>query len=429
MRIEMLKVTVCATLLCAGTAFGNPTPQQKCEAGKNHLVGTYTACLQTAEHNFILKGAAGATKYATAIGKCATSLQTKWQKLENTAAGSCLTTGDEATVQSTLADLTTCLAGDLAGTPATCDPTTLQSNLSNCNSTLTAYEGYYSTCETSLSTCNTNVSTCNTSLSACYTDCASSSLDTCEANLATCQAQGAAQPPAQLLQTGQTICWDGNGYVIACSGTGQDGALQEGVALSYTDNADGTITDNQTGLMWEKKVARDGVVDAADAHDSDNCYPWSGTCGPGGVACGTDADCGASGPCQAGDCQTASPGGLTIFKWVAQLNTANFAGHNDWRVPNFRELQSLIDYNVTTSPSVAPAFNGASCGSACTDITSAACSCTGGYYYYYYNNYYWSSTTYQFSPSAARLISFYDGTSTEGSKTSSYSVRAVRGGS
>jgi hypothetical protein len=25
------------------------------------------------------------------------------------------------------------------------------------------------------------------------------------------------------------------------------------VARSYTDNGDGTITDNETGLMWEKK--------------------------------------------------------------------------------------------------------------------------------------------------------------------------------
>ena len=43
------------------------------------------------------------------------------------------------------------------------------------------------------------------------------------------------------------------GTVIPCAGTGQDGDIQAGATLSYTDNGDGTITDNNTGLMWEKK--------------------------------------------------------------------------------------------------------------------------------------------------------------------------------
>src|SRR5437899_1127498 len=33
---------------------------------------------------------------------------------------------------------------------------------------------------------------------------------------------------------------------------GDDGATQAGAPLSYTDNGDGTITDENTGLMWEK---------------------------------------------------------------------------------------------------------------------------------------------------------------------------------
>jgi hypothetical protein len=424
---------VCAALLCTGTAFGKTTPPQKCEAGKNNAAGKYTACRQTANKAFVLNN--DATTYDTAITKCQTTLSKQWGNLETAAANAksaCPTTGDESTVQSTITDFTSCLSGNLAGgTPAAdCDPSTLQDYLNDCNSNLTSYEDYYNTCETSLSTCDTNLSTCDTSLSACETNCASIPLATCEANLATCQGQGGALPPAQLLQTGQTICWDGNGYVIACSGTGQDGALQEGVALAYTDNGDGTITDNNTGLTWEKKDVLDGTVNAANLEDADNCYPWSGTCGPGGVACGTDADCEANGPCQAADCQTASPDGLTIFKWVAQLNTASFARHNDWRIPNLRELQSLVD-SATSNPSVAPAFNGASCGAGCTDITSAACSCTGGYYYWYYGYYYgyWSSTTYQPSPSYAWTVSFYDGHVSYNFKSNNFYVRAVRGGS
>src|SRR5207249_5145188 len=59
--------------------------------------------------------------------------------------------------------------------------------------------------------------------------------------------------------TGQTTCWDSSGNVIPCAGTGQDGDLQKGAPLSYTDNGDGTITDNNTGLMWEK-LSMDGSV-------------------------------------------------------------------------------------------------------------------------------------------------------------------------
>src|SRR5437016_10972638 len=62
-----------------------------------------------------------------------------------------------------------------------------------------------------------------------------------------------------LLATGQTTCWDSNGNVIPCAGTGQDGELRKGAPLAYVDNGDGTITDVNTGLMWEQ-LSHDGSV-------------------------------------------------------------------------------------------------------------------------------------------------------------------------
>ena len=59
----------------------------------------------------------------------------------------------------------------------------------------------------------------------------------------------------KLPKTGQTNCYDTSGNVISCSGTGQDGELQKGVAwpsLRFTDNGDQTVTDKLTGLMWAK---------------------------------------------------------------------------------------------------------------------------------------------------------------------------------
>ena len=52
--------------------------------------------------------------------------------------------------------------------------------------------------------------------------------------------------------------------------------------MSYTDNDDGTITDNNTGLMWEKKDSLGGGADPDNAHDADNTYSWSSS--------GTDPD-------------------------------------------------------------------------------------------------------------------------------------------
>jgi hypothetical protein len=67
-----------------------------------------------------------------------------------------------------------------------------------------------------------------------------------------------------VLKTGQTTAY----------GTGSDGDLQKGTARSYTDNGDGTITDNVTGLMWEKKSDDGGI------HDKDNMYTWGMTSSP-----------------------------------------------------------------------------------------------------------------------------------------------------
>ena len=77
--------------------------------------------------------------------------------------------------------------------------------------------------------------------------------------LATAVAGAGPLPACGLLKTGQTTAY----------GTGSDGDLQKGRSRSYTDNGDGTITDNTTGLMWEKKDQSGGT------HDWSNAYTWS----------------------------------------------------------------------------------------------------------------------------------------------------------
>ncbi len=179
-----------------------------------------------------------------------------------------------------------------------------------------------------------------------------------------------------LPSTGQTTCYDGNGEVIDCAGTGQDGELQKGVARSFSDNGDGTITDNATGLVWEKLSDDDSI------HDWNNVYAW------------TDA----------------------FAAKIATLNSTSFAGHSDWRVPNLVELESLR--NVAASDPAAYSTFTTGCVAACTVLT---CSCSG-------SSYYWSSTTVALYPSLAWYVYGFDGYAGGINRQDSLHVRAVRGG-
>ncbi len=115
--------------------------------------------------------------------------------------------------------------------------------------------------------------------------------------------------PAKLPKTGQTNCYDSDGAVISCAtttGQGQDGALQMGVAWPsprFTDNGNQTITDNLTNLIW-----------AQDA------WAYLPACATSGWNWGVALD------------------------YVGCMNSNNYLGYNDWRLPNVNELYSLINY-------------------------------------------------------------------------------------
>jgi hypothetical protein len=162
--------------------------------------------------------------------------------------------------------------------------------------------------------------------------------------------------PAPVPQTGQTECWDTNGTLINCSGTGQDGAIQAGVPFPtprFTDNHNGTVTDNLTGLIWLKQDDCAGPVSWAQALTAANALA-SGSCG---------------------------------------LTDRSVAG--DWRLPNFRELLSLADYGFST-----PALSNAAGTAPWTDGDAFSGSPSRGY---------WSSTTRDIQPSSAWLVEMNEG--------------------
>ena len=97
--------------------------------------------------------------------------------------------------------------------------------------------------------------------------------------------------------------------------------------IRYVDHGDGTLTDLDTGLMWEKKTGTfTGPVQCAteaactSAHDVNNTYTWT-------------AD-------------TVGPNGTAFGNFLGRLNGAYdatcFAGHCDWRVPTQAELQTIL---------------------------------------------------------------------------------------
>jgi len=51
----------------------------------------------------------------------------------------------------------------------------------------------------------------------------------------------------KLPDTGQTNCYNSSGTSVICTGTGQDGEYSINT-MSFIDNLDGTVEDNNTGL-------------------------------------------------------------------------------------------------------------------------------------------------------------------------------------
>lgn len=206
-----------------------------------------------------------------------------------------------------------------------------------------------------------------------------------------------------VIKTGQNTCYSADGDLISCTSTGQDGEYQTGAAwpiprftanidknndgdcMDTGERCDGTVTDNLTGLIWLRNA----------------------------------------------NCAKKSEFWASAFEQVAQLNTNGTMNDNDcsdtskkgshqtdWRLPNIRELHSLIDY-AYFSPALSNGAGDARWkeGDVFSDVQSSS---------------YWSSTTATIDitthAGTAWFVSLNYGGIFIGGKENRYSVWPVRGG-
>jgi hypothetical protein len=108
--------------------------------------------------------------------------------------------------------------------------------------------------------------------------------------------------PYKLPDTGQTTCYNGEGDIITCPLPGhslaQDGSYNIN-PLSYTNNDDGTVTDNNTGLMWQKE-------------DDGQARKWD--------------------------------------QAISYCDGSNLGEYTDWRLPSKKELISIVNYGIPYPP-------------------------------------------------------------------------------
>ena len=162
------------------------------------------------------------------------------------------------------------------------------------------------------------------------------------------------------VQTGQVSCHDTAGYIIACQGTGQDAAYRKGIRWPeprFIDQGD-IVLDNLSGLTWTK-----------NGNLAEFPMTWQEALG-----------------------------------FIQQMNREQCCGYLDWRLPNRRELRSLISFQ-TRDPALPETHP----------------------FKQVFPGWYWTSTTAAISPAHAWYIHLQGARMFYGGKDQSFFIWPVRG--
>jgi len=163
-------------------------------------------------------------------------------------------------------------------------------------------------------------------------------------------------PPSRLPATGDITCTNGEDVVVDCADPpflGEDGHYRAGCPVEgrFVDNGDGTVTDMCTGLTWEQDP-----------------------------------------PVQM----------LGYYAALAYCEDLSLADHDDWRLPNYAELESIVDYG-RAAPAIDPAFRAEP-------------------------SFYWSSTRFAGWIHKAKVVDFLNDGRFYDTVRNPLFIRAVRGG-
>lgn len=165
--------------------------------------------------------------------------------------------------------------------------------------------------------------------------------------------------PRQYLNTGQRTCHADDGQPVPCQDSGQDAAFALGEpwpAARFTAGAD-EVVDQLTGLVW-----------CRDANLAEFPLTW-----------------------------------VEALDYVATMNRERRFGHSDWRLPNRRELRSLLSLQtkLPALPDAHPFIN-------------------------VFNGWYWTSTSAAISPAHAWYVAMDGGRMFYGGKDQSFMLWPVR---
>lgn len=160
--------------------------------------------------------------------------------------------------------------------------------------------------------------------------------------------------------TGQRSCHDVRGIEIPCHGSGQDAEFRTGAAWPEPrfEVRGATVLDHLTGLVWSR-----------DANIAEYPLTWQ-----------------------------------EALDFVRELNTTQAFGYSDWRLPNRRELRSLVSHQ-TRKPALPE----------------------GHPFQNVFPGWYWSSTTAAISPGHAWYVHMEGARMFYGGKDQSFLVWPVRG--
>jgi len=102
--------------------------------------------------------------------------------------------------------------------------------------------------------------------------------------------------------------------------------------LDSSTNNFSCVKDNNTGLIWEVKLANSAIPPNAPLRDTRNTYAYTGATSSDPSSCSNTSSCNAQ-------------------SYINEVNATNYCGGRNWRLPTFIEMIGLFNYGEVAGSS------------------------------------------------------------------------------